>query len=114
MVIFTIMRHEERKQMGSIIGGRLAALLAERGMSQKQLAEATNLTPAAVIGMSAGTRATSDNDLRNGKALGVNPSDITGDEVTRETDEAIKLIARNAHTLTKEQKAELIAALVQD
>ena len=48
------------------------------------------------------------------KALGVTPADITGDEVERETDEAIKLIARNAHALTKEQKAELIAALVLD
>lgn len=101
--------------MGSIIGGRLAALLSERGMSQKQLAEATNLTPAAVSRYVSGAREPRAITVAAmAKALGVTPSDITGDETARETDEAIRLIARNAHSLTKEQKAELIAALVQD
>lgn len=101
--------------MGSIIGGRLAALLSERGLSQKQLAEATNLTPAAVSRYVSGVREPRAITVAAmAKALGVAPSDITGDETARETDEAIRLIARNAHSLTKEQKAELIAALVQD
>ncbi len=101
--------------MGSIIGGRLAALLSERGMSQKQLAEATNLTPAAVSRYVSGAREPRAITVAAmARALGVEPADITGDVVARETDEAIKLIARNAHSLTKEQKAELIAALVQD
>lgn len=106
---------KERADMSSIVGRRLAALLSERGMSQKQLAEATNLTPAAVSRYVSGAREPRAITIAAmAKALGVTPADITGDEVERETDEAIKLIARNAHALTKEQKAELIAALVQD
>lgn len=100
--------------MSSITGRRLAALLSERGMSQKQLAKATNLTPAAVSRYVSGAREPRAVTVAAmAKALGVEPSDITGDEATRETDEAIKLIARNAHSLTDEQKAELIAALVK-
>ncbi len=34
--------------MAALIGARLNALLRERGMSQKELAEAKDLTPAAV------------------------------------------------------------------
>ena len=101
--------------MNSMIGGRLAALLSERGMSQKQLAEATNLTPAAVSRYVSGAREPRAITIAAmAKALDVEPADITGNEAERETDEAIKLIARNANSLTKEQKAELIAALVQD
>lgn len=100
--------------MSTIVGRRLATLLSERGMTQKQLAEATNLTPAAVSRYVSGAREPRAVTVAAmAKALGVEPSDITGDAAARETDEAIKLIARNAHSLTDEQKAELIAALVK-
>lgn len=99
--------------MTSMIGRRLAALLAERNMSQKQLAEATNLTPAAVSRYVSGAREPRAITIAAmAKALGVKPVDITGDAVARETDGAIELIARNAHSLTDEQKKALITALV--
>lgn len=99
--------------MTSMIGRRLAALLAERNMSQKQLAEATNLTPAAVSRYVSGAREPRAITIAAmAKALGVKPVDITGDAAARETDDAIELIARNAHSLTDEQKRDLIAALV--
>lgn len=101
--------------MSTIVGRRLAALLAERGMSQQKLAEATNLTPAAVSRYVSGAREPRAITVAAmAKVLGVTPIDITGDEEAKKTDEAIELIARNAHSLTTEQKAELIAALVKD
>ncbi len=101
--------------MASMIGRRLAALLAERNMSQKQLAEATNLTPAAVSRYVSGAREPRAITVAAmAKALGVKPVDITGDEVAREADEAIELISRNANRLTEEQKAALITALVKN
>lgn len=96
------------------IGTRLAILLKERGMSQKQLAEATNLTPAAVsryINNERIPRATTIAAIA--KALGVSPADITGTEREKETDEAVRLIARNASSLTEAQRTELIAALAK-
>lgn len=100
--------------MAAPIGARLTALLRERGMSQKELAEATNLTPAAV------SRYVNDERVPRAitvaalaKALGVKPADITGTANEQETDEAIRLIARNASSLTVAQRAELIAALAK-
>lgn len=100
--------------MGTIIGRRLAKLLSERGMTQGQLAEATNLTPAAVSRYVSGAREPRAITVTSmAKTFRVTPEDITGDETARETDEAIRLIARNAHSLFEEQKAELITALLR-
>lgn len=100
--------------MGNLIGRRLAALLEERGMSQKQLAEATNLTPAAVSRYVSGAREPRAITIAAlAKALEVSPADITGTDVDKETDDAVRLIARNASSLTEEQRAELIAALAK-
>lgn len=100
--------------MSSIIGRRLAALLAEKGMSQKQLAEATSLTPAAVSRYVSGAREPRAITIAAmAKALGVTPVDITGDEEARQMSDAIRLIARNASGLSEEQRAELIAALAK-
>lgn len=100
--------------MGASIGVRLAALMRERGMNQKQLAEATNLTPAAVSRYINGERVPRAITIAAlAKALGVKPADITGTADEQETDEAIRLIARNASSLTEAQRAELIAALAK-
>lgn len=100
--------------MGNLIGRRLAALLEERGMSQKQLAEATNLTPAAVSRYVSGDREPRAITIAAlAKALEVSPADITGADVDKETDDAVRLIARSASSLTEEQRAELIAALAK-
>lgn len=100
--------------MPAPIGARLSALLKERGMSQKELAEATNLTPAAVSRYVNGERVPRAITLAAlAKALGVKPTDITGTADEQKTDEAIRLIARNANKLTEAQRAELIAALAK-
>ncbi|WP_321974011.1 helix-turn-helix transcriptional regulator [Paratractidigestivibacter sp.] len=100
--------------MAAPIGARLTALLRERGMSQKELAEATNLTPAAVSRYINGERVPRAITIAAlAKALGVKPADITGTADEQETDEAIRLIARNASSLTEAQRAELIAALAK-
>ena len=100
--------------MAAPIGARLTALLRERGMSQKELAEATNLTPAAVSRYVNGERVPRAITIAAlAKALGVKPADITGTADEQETDEAIRLIARNASKLTEAQRAELIAALAK-
>ena len=100
--------------MAAPIGARLTALLRERGMSQKELAEATNLTPAAVsryVNDERAPRAITIAALS--KALEVKPTDITGTTDEQETNEAVRLIARNASNLTEAQRAELITALAK-
>ncbi len=100
--------------MTSPIGARLAALLKEHEMSQKQLAQATGLTPAAVSRYVSGAREPRAITIAAmAKALGVEVTDITGTPTEQETDDAIRLIARNAHALTEAQRAELIAALAR-
>ncbi len=100
--------------MAALIGARLNALLRERGMSQKELAETTNLTPAAVSRYINGERVPRAITVAAlAKALGVKPSDITGTADEQETDDAVRLIARNASSLTEAQRAELIAALAK-
>lgn len=100
--------------MASLVGARLTALLKQRGMTQKQLAEATNLTPAAVSRYVNGERVPRAITVAAlAKALNVKPADITGTNDEQETDEAIRLIARNASKLTEAQRTELIAALAK-
>lgn len=83
-------------------------------MSQKELAGMTGLTPAAVSRYVNGDREPRPITVASiAKALGVTPADITGTESDRETDEAVRLIARNAHQLTEAQRAELITALAK-
>lgn len=100
--------------MTSSIGARLTILMKERGMSQKQLAEATSLTPAAVSRYVNGERVPRAITIAAlAKALDVKSADITGTAEEQETDEAVRLIARNAAKLTEAQRAELIAALAK-
>ncbi len=83
-------------------------------MSQKDLAEATNLTPAAVSRYVNGERVPRAITVASlAKALEVKPADITGTADEQETDDAVRLIARNASSLTEAQRAELIAALAK-
>lgn len=100
--------------MTSLVGRRLSTLLAEKEMSQKELAAKTGLTPAAISRYVSGAREPRPITIvAIAKALGVLPEAITGNSNQKETDDAIRLIARNAHSLTEEQRAELIAALVK-
>lgn len=100
--------------MSEVLGKRLAALLRERGMSQKDLARATHLTEAAISRYVTGQREPREVTVANmARVLGVAPQDITGDERDQEVDSAIRLIARNARSLSEEQREVLIHALVK-
>lgn len=100
--------------MSSLLGRRLSEMLEGRQMSQKELANRTGLTPAAVSRYVSGDREPRPITVASiAKALGVTPADITGTATDKETDEAVRLIARNAHQLSSAQRAELIAALAK-
>ena len=97
--------------MATLIGWNLAALLKERGMSQKELAEAAGPTPASVSRYVNGERPATIAAMS--RALGVEPSDIIGTSCDQELNDAVHHVARNADSLTEAQRAELIAALAK-
>lgn len=98
--------------MATLTGNKLAALLRERGMSQKELAEAVCLTPASVSRYVNGEREPRVLTVAAlADVLGVKPSDIIGTSDEQEMDTAVSFIVRNIDKLTEAQRAELIAAL---
>ncbi|MCB6470567.1 helix-turn-helix domain-containing protein [Coprococcus comes] len=98
--------------MATLTGNKLAALLKERGMSQKELAEAVCLTPASVSRYVNGEREPRVLTVAAlADVLGVKPSDIIGTSDEQEMDTAVSFIVRNIDKLTEAQRAELIAAL---
>ena len=95
-----------------ILKERLSFLLKAREMSQKELADKTNLTEGAISHYLKGDREPkgaillcianalgTSTDYLTGKTLEIKPSD-TEDEV----EQAFKLIARNAQNMTLEDK----------
>ena len=102
------------RRMATLIGWNLAALLKERGMSQKELAEAAGPTPASVSRYVNGERLPWPATIAAmSRALGVEPSDIIGTSCDQELNDAVHHVARNADSLTEAQRAELIAALAK-
>lgn len=100
--------------MATVIGIKLTALLKERGMSQKELAEAASLTPASVSRYVNGEREPRALTVAAlAEVLGVKPSDIIGTTDEQEMNTAIRLLVRNAGKLTEAQRAELIDALTK-
>lgn len=98
--------------MATLTGNKLAALLKERGMSQKELAEAACLTPASVSRYVNGEREPRAlTVVALADVLGVKPSDIIGTSDEQEMDTAVSFIVRNIDKLTEAQRAKLIAAL---
>lgn len=98
--------------MATLTGNKLAALLKERGMSQKELAKAVCLTPASVSRYVNGEREPRVLTVAAlADVLGVKPSDIIGTSDEQEMDTAVSFIVRNIDKLTEAQRAELIAAL---
>ena len=98
--------------MATLTGNKLSALLKERGMSQKELAEAACLTSASVSRYVNGEREPRALTVATlADVLGVKPSDIIGTSDEQEMDTAVSFIARNIDKLTEAQRAELIAAL---
>ena len=98
------------------IGKRISALLSYRGMTQRQLAEKAGVTEAAISRYIKGDRvprAVTIAALAN--ALDVAPSELLGEGACGEEDldYAVRLVARNASSLTEAQKMEIFSALAK-
>lgn len=99
------------------LGERIQELLDARNMSRKELAEASGLTEAAISRYITGARAPKTISLSAiAKALDVTSDELLGNvrDTKDEVDDAIRLVARNADSVTKEQKKYLINALIGD
>ena len=99
------------------IGERIQSLMETRGMTRKQLAEASGLTEAAISRYITGARHPKSISLSAiAKALDVTTDELLGNVVDSidEVDDAIRLVARNADSISKEQKRFLINALIGD
>lgn len=98
---------------------RLGGLLSERHMSQKQLADLTNLTESAVSRYVKGDRIPKGAILLNiANALGSSTDYLLGlTDVAhplsseQEIEQAFELIARNAKTMTAEEKEKFAKIL---
>jgi transcriptional regulator with XRE-family HTH domain len=97
--------------MYSTIGTRISRRLKERNMSQKQLADATGITSAAVSRYVNGTREPRARTLLLiANALETTPNSltgVTGDELT----EACEFIIDNASDISEELRMRVIRAL---
>lgn len=99
------------------LGGRIQELLDARNMSRKDLAEASGLTEAAISRYITGARVPKSISLSAiAKALNVTSDELLDNvsDTSDEVDDAIRLVARNAKSVTKEQKKYLINALIGD
>lgn len=99
------------------IGERIQELLDTRKMSRKELSEASGLTEAAISRYITGARIPRSISLSAiAKALDVSSDELLGNvnDTRDEVDDAIRLVARNAGNITKEQKKYLINALLGD
>lgn len=95
-------------------GRRLASLLERSRLSQRDLANMTGLTEAAVSRYISGAREPRAVTVAKiAKVLDVTPQELLGTVTNDEVDGAVRLIARNASALSEEQRAELIAALAK-
>ena len=95
---------------------RIAELLAIRGMSQKELALAANITEAAISHYIKGDRVPRGvNLIKIAKALGTTTDYLLKNDEIVDKDEDMRivkmLIARNAEAMSKEEKMELIEIL---
>lgn len=97
------------------MNNRIRKLLQERGMTQKELATKANITEAAVSHYIKGDRipraAVVD---RIASALGTSVDYLLNGSLTENTDEkevTFRLIARNASTMTTEEKMEILNLL---
>jgi transcriptional regulator with XRE-family HTH domain len=97
------------------VGGRIAELLKEKGMSQKELAERACTSEAAISHYLKGDRVPNSSTLANiATVLGTTSSYLLGeDEDVISFSEAKRLLARNAAKLSQEERMELIKILAK-
>ncbi len=96
---------------------RIKEMLDEKNITQKQLSEITGITESAISHYIKGDRVPRGTNLvKIAKALGTTADDLlSGDrEMDKESDLvfAKSLIARNASQMTKEERMEFIALLM--
>ena len=101
------------------IGERLTELLRQHGMSQKQLAELIGVTEATVSRYMTGDRTPKSGILANMATALHTTSDFLLGKETETGDEADfatihRLIARNASSLSMQEKKELINVLLSN
>jgi len=100
--------------MAKDFGGRLASALRSRGMTQKELAESTGLTQAAVSRYISGAREPRAITVASiARALDITPQELLGTDTRDEFDESVRLVARNASSLSSDQREMLIEALMR-
>ena len=107
------------RMAGGAFRERFAALLKERGLSQKELAQRTNLTEGAVSHYLKGDREPKGAILLNiANALGTSTDYLSGrtDEVRpagadSEIEQVFQLVARNAPNMSAEDKERLARIL---
>lgn len=99
--------------MGKDMGLRIAETLRNRGMTQKELAERIGVTEAVVSRYISGDRETKPEMLANiATALHTTSDFLLGIETEEYSHSRIRrMIARNAATMTEQEKRELINAL---
>ena len=112
---------QTKEQERGIMAERITGLLAARKMSQTDLARATNLTSAAISRYLSGERQPKGPLLLSvANALGTSVDYLLGKTIepypaSKEADleEAIRLIARNAKTMTAEEKQKIAEILFE-
>jgi len=103
--------------MGRRVTYRIKELLDQKGLTQKELSELTDITESAISRYVKGDRVPRGTNLvKIAKALGTTADDLlSGDEeMDKETDLvfAKALIARNAADMTQEEKMEFVKILM--
>ncbi len=97
---------------------RIAQLLQEKDMTQKELSEAANMTESAISHYMKGDRVPRGvNLIKIAKALGTTADYLLGQDDCFDRDSDIRLaktlIARNSPGMSKEEKMELISILME-
>ena len=104
--------------MTSTFNERLALLLLQRKMTQKKLAELSGVTEAAMSHYLKGDRTPRASVLaRIAEALGTTTDYLMGgdeSDATNELSYARRLIARNVHQMSKQEKMEIINLLMNE
>ncbi len=105
--------------MGGQIADRIIQLLHEKDITQKELSAAAGITESAVSHYIKGDRVPRGvNLVKIAKALGTTTDYLLGQDggSDKESDlQVIKtLIARNAETMTKQEKIDLVSILISE
>lgn len=96
---------------------RIKEMIAEKGISQKELSELTGITESAISHYVKGTRVPRGaNLIKIAGVLGTTADDLLSGDKEMDKDRdlvfAKSLIARNAAQMTKEEKMEFVALLM--